>query len=420
MRGQGDLIGSPCLDKFCWSNVAFVRVTSRRHLSDQLCDERVKLDSIQRRKGTTGTSFINWLIMFPTLQAKLQRYDELEKQLQDPDVLADTNRMLACQREHGGLAKVARSIREFNQLEADLAAVHEMIETADDNETREYAQAELKDLQARFDPLRTELEDMVTAGDSLTRGSLIMEIRAGTGGDEASLFARDLFDMYTRFVEKQGWKFEVLELSTNEVGGMKEVVLSITGESAFHQLQFESGGHRVQRVPETETQGRVHTSAATVAVMPEATDVDVEVRDEDLQIDTMRAGGPGGQKVNKTESAVRITHLPSGIVVRIQDEKSQHKNKAKAMRVLRSKLLESRQDTLNKERSAQRRTLIGSGDRSERIRTYNFPQNRLTDHRINLTIHKLDQVMQGDLEEVVGALVQFDREERLRGGTSLV
>lgn len=357
--------------------------------------------------------------MFPTLQAKLQRYEELERQLQDPVVLADTNLMLACQREHGGLGKVARSVREFNQLEADLAAVHEMIETADDDETREYAQAELQDLQARFDPLRTELEDMVTAGDSLTRGSLIMEIRAGTGGDEASLFARDLFDMYTRFVEKRGWKFEVLELSSNELGGMKEVVLSITGEAAFHQLQFESGGHRVQRVPETETQGRVHTSAATVAVMAEATDVDVEIRDEDLQIDTMRAGGPGGQKVNKTESAVRITHLPSGIVVRIQDEKSQHKNKAKAMRVLRSKLLESRQDTLNKERSEQRRTLIGSGDRSERIRTYNFPQNRLTDHRINLTIHKLDQVMQGDLEEVVGALVQFDREERLRGGTSL-
>jgi len=358
--------------------------------------------------------------MFPTLQSKLQRYEELEKQLQDADVLADTNRMLACQREHGGLGKVARSVREFNQLEADLASVQEMIETAEDNETREYAQAEFKDLQARFDPLRTELEDMVTAGDSLTRGSLIMEIRAGTGGDEASLFARDLFEMYTRFVDKNGWKFEVLELSANELGGMKEVVLSITGESAFHQLQFESGGHRVQRVPETETQGRVHTSAATVAVMPEATDVDVEIRDEDLQIDTMRAGGPGGQKVNKTESAVRITHLPSGIVVRIQDEKSQHKNKAKALRVLRSRLLESRQETLNKERSEQRRTLIGSGDRSERIRTYNFPQNRLTDHRINLTIHKLDQIMQGDLEEVVGALVQFDREERLRGGTSLL
>lgn len=358
--------------------------------------------------------------MFPTLQVKLQRYEELERLLQDPEVLADTSKMLDYQREHGGLSKIARSVKEFNDLEADVAAVREMVDTAEDNETREYAQSELTELQVRYDALRTELEDMVTAGDSLTRGSLIMEIRAGTGGDEAALFARDLFDMYTRFVEKRGWKFEVLELSANELGGMKEVVLSITGEGAFHQLQFESGGHRVQRVPETETQGRVHTSAATVAVMPEATDIDVEIRDEDLQIDTMRAGGPGGQKVNKTESAVRITHVPSGIVVRIQDEKSQHKNKAKALRVLRSKLMESRQATLDKERSAQRRTLIGSGDRSERIRTYNFPQNRLTDHRINLTVHKLDQIIQGDMDEVVGALVQFDREERLRGGNTLV
>ncbi|MBM4074127.1 MAG: peptide chain release factor 1, partial [Planctomycetes bacterium] len=282
-------------------------------------------------------------------------------------------------------------------------------------ETREYAQAELNDLQTRFDVLRTELEDMVTAGDAMTRGSLIMEIRAGTGGDEAALFARDLFEMYTKYVEHKGWKFEVLEISATELGGLKEVVLSITGEGAYHQLQFESGGHRVQRVPETETQGRVHTSAATVAVMPEATDVDVEIREEDLQIDTMRAGGPGGQKVNKTESAVRITHMPTGIVVKIQDEKSQHKNKSKAMRVLRSRLLEARQEQLNKERSDHRRTLVGSGDRSERIRTYNFPQNRLTDHRINLTLHKLDQIIVGNMDEVVGAMVEFDRNERLQG-----
>ncbi len=356
--------------------------------------------------------------MFPVLQAKLTRYEELERQLQDPAVLADTTRMLEIQREHGGLGKVAQTVRQFNQLEADLATAREMLESADDEETREYAQAECNELQAKFDSMRVELEDMVTAGDSLTRGSLIMEIRAGTGGDEAALFARDLFEMYTRFVEKKGWKFEVLEISTTELGGLKEAVLSITGEGAFHQLQFESGGHRVQRVPETETQGRVHTSAATVAVMPEATDVDVEIRDEDLQIDTMRAGGPGGQKVNKTESAVRITHLPTGIVVRIQDEKSQHKNKAKAMRVLRSRLLEQRQETLNQERSAQRRTLVGSGERNERIRTYNFPQNRLTDHRINLTVHKLDQIITGDLEDVIQAMVAFDREERLRGNVA--
>ena len=354
-------------------------------------------------------------MMFPALQAKLTRYEELERLLQDPGVLADTLRMLEIQREHGGLGKVALTVRHFNQLADDLATAREMHESADDVETRDYAQAECTELQLQFDALRVELEDMVTAGDSLTRGSLIMEIRAGTGGDEAALFARDLFDMYTKFVEKKRWKFEVLELSTTELGGLKEAVLSITGEGAFHQLQFESGGHRVQRVPETETQGRVHTSAATVAVMPEATDIDVEIRDDDLQIDTMRAGGPGGQKVNKTESAVRITHVPSGIVVRIQDEKSQHKNKAKAMRVLRSRLMEQRQDKLNQERSEHRRTLVGSGERNERIRTYNFPQNRLTDHRINLTVHKLDQIIAGDLDDVVQAMVAFDRQERLHG-----
>jgi len=354
--------------------------------------------------------------MFPVLQAKLERYEELERLLQDPEVLSQTSRMIELQREHGGLGKVSKIVREFNQLLADLATAREMLDSAKDTETREYARAECEELHSKFEVMQVELEDIVTAGDSMTRGSLIMEIRAGTGGDEAALFARDLLEMYTKFVEQRGWKCEVLEISVTELGGLKEVVLSITGDGAFHQLQFESGGHRVQRVPETETQGRVHTSAATVAVMPEATDIDVEIRDEDLQIDTMRAGGPGGQKVNKTESAVRITHIPSGIVVRIQDEKSQHKNKAKAMRVLRSRLMESRQDQINKERSAQRRTLVGSGDRSERIRTYNFPQNRLTDHRINLTLHKLDQIIVGHMGEVINSMVEFDRNERLHGG----
>ncbi len=259
------------------------------------------------------------------------------------------------------------------------------------------------------------MEDLLTAGDAATRGSLIMEIRAGTGGEEAALFARDLFNMYTRYVESKGWKMEIMEMGEAEMGGLKEVVMTISGEGAFMNLQFESGGHRVQRVPETETQGRVHTSAATVAVLPEATEVDVEIRDEDLNIETMRAGGPGGQKVNKTESAIRITHIPTGLVVKIQDEKSQHKNKAKALRVLRSRLLELRSAELANARADERRTLIGSGGRNERIRTYNFPQNRLTDHRIGLTLYKLDNIMQGNLDELISPLKEFDRQERLKG-----
>lgn len=358
--------------------------------------------------------------MFPSLEAKLKRYEELERQLQDPEVLADVNQLLAIQREHGGLAKVAKAVRSFHELEENVEAARAMIHEEKDADARAYAQAELDELLQERERLAGELEDMVAAGDSITRGGLIMEIRAGTGGDEAALFARDLFEMYQRFVDARGWKWEVLDFSPTELGGIKEATISITGEGAFHELQFESGGHRVQRVPETETQGRVHTSAATVAVLPEASDVEIDIRNEDLEIDTMRAGGPGGQKVNKTESAIRITHVPTGIVVKCQDEKSQHKNKAKAMRVLRSRILELKQREADQARASQRRTLIGSGDRSQRIRTYNFPQNRLTDHRIGLTLYKLDQIMQGSLDDLVEGLLEFDRMERLKGGGEAV
>lgn len=354
--------------------------------------------------------------MFPSLQAKLARFEELELQLQDQAVLADPQRMTQVQRERGGLVKVAGQVREFNRLEEEVATARAMAAEEQDPETKAYAESELKDLLVRLSALQSELEDMVLAGDALTRGSLIVEIRAGTGGEEAALFAGDLFGMYQKYVDRQGWKTEVLEFSPSEMGGVREVIFSVSGEGAYRHLQFESGGHRVQRVPETETQGRVHTSAATVAVLPEATEVEIQIRDEDLQIDTMRAGGPGGQKVNKTESAIRITHLPTGIVVKCQDEKSQHKNKSKAMRVLRSRLLERRTEELHAARASQRKLQVGSGDRSERIRTYNFPQNRLTDHRIGLTLYKLDQVIQGDIDELVGALLKFDREERLKGG----
>ena len=354
--------------------------------------------------------------MFPSLEQKLVRFEDLEKQLQDVALVSDIDAMIAVQREYGGLRKVAEAVREFHRLEGDIAAAQAMLDEEQDDAGREYAQAELDELQTQRDALATELEDLATAGDSITRGGLIMEIRAGTGGDEAALFAGDLFEMYQRYAEVQGWKWEVMDAAPTELGGFKEVVIAIEGEGAYHRLQFESGGHRVQRVPKTETQGRIHTSAATVAIMPEASEVEVELRPEDLQVDTMRAGGPGGQKVNKTESAVRITHLPSGIVVKCQDEKSQHKNRAKAMRELRSRILDAEQQRAADERSAARRTLIGSGDRSQRIRTYNFPDNRVTDHRIGLSLHRLDQILTGDMDELIGGLIEFDRQERLQAG----
>ena len=354
--------------------------------------------------------------MFPSLETKLKRYEELEQQLQDPDVLADVNKLLSVQREYGGLAKVAKSVREYHSLEEEIDTARMMVEEETEPESKQYAQTELDQMLEQMEALQVELEDLATAGDSITRGGLIMEIRAGTGGDEAALFAGDLFEMYQRYVELKKWKLEVLDVSPSEIGGFKEITFSVSGEGAFHHLQFESGGHRVQRVPETETQGRIHTSAATVAVLPEVTDVEINIRGEDIQVDTMRASGPGGQKVNKTESAVRLTHLPTGVVVKCQDEKSQHKNKAKAMRVLRSRVFEAEKARTQKERAEQRRTLIGSGDRSQRIRTYNFPQNRVTDHRINLTLYKLDQTMQGNLDELIDVLLEFDRQERLKAG----
>lgn len=356
--------------------------------------------------------------MFPSLEIKLKRYEEIERMMEDPEIISDPAKFIPLQREQGGLAKVAKAVRRWQDLTDDIATAEEMLGEETDEESKEMLQGELDEYKEQMTALEPELEELALAGDSITRGGLIMEIRAGTGGDEAALFAGSLFDMYKRLIERRGWKWEVIEGQPTELGGFKEITFSITGEGAFHQLQFESGGHRVQRVPETETQGRIHTSAATVAVLPEATEVELEIGPDDLRVDTFHASGPGGQKVNKTESAVRITHLPTGVVVQCQDEKSQHKNRAKAMRVLRGRVLEAMQREEREKRDSERRTLIGSGDRSQRIRTYNFPQGRVTDHRINLTIYKLDRIMLGELDELIDGMLEFDRQERLNSTTN--
>jgi peptide chain release factor 1 len=283
-----------------------------------------------------------------------------------------------------------------------------MLDAADPDE-KAMAAEEAATIKAERDQIWDELLELSVGGEDANRMRCVLEIRAGTGGEEAALFARDLFEMYRRFAETKGWKVEIMDSSVSERGGFKEIILSIEGDGAYRALQFESGGHRVQRVPETEAQGRVHTSAATVAVMPEPEDIEIDLKPEDYRLDKFCASGPGGQHVNKTESAIRLTHLETGIVVQCQDEKSQHKNLAKAIRVLKTRLYEAKRETERKERSKERMSLIGSGDRSERIRTYNFPQNRLTDHRINLTLYKLDQIIAGDMQPVSEALMEYER-----------
>lgn len=352
--------------------------------------------------------------MFEKLQADHRRFLEIEQSLLDPAVTSSATRVTELARERGRLAKTAVHYDRYLALGKEIEQAEALLKADADDEMRDYAEAEIATLRERreveAETLRNLLYDRESGAD---HSSMIMEIRAGAGGDEAALFARDLYEMYRRYAETMGWKFEVMDMDATELGGFKEVSLSIKGDGAFRHLQFESGGHRVQRVPQTETQGRIHTSAATVAVLPEPEDVEVEIRTEDLHIDVMRAGGPGGQHQNKTESGVRITHLPSGIVVNCRDERSQHKNKTKALRILKSRLYDQTQEKARSERDHARRTLIGSGDRSQRIRTYNFPQNRVTDHRIGLTLHSLDQVIQGDLEGLTAALIDHDRREQL-------
>jgi peptide chain release factor 1 len=318
-------------------------------------------------------------------------------------------------REFSELQPLVESIKAYQGIENEIADLNAMLEdAATDPEMRALAETEKPALQARRDELAQKIRIALIPKDAMDERNVILEIRAGTGGDEASLFAGDLFRMYERFAAKQGWKVEIVSASEGTVGGYKEIIAEVRGRGAFAKLKFESGVHRVQRVPDTETQGRIHTSAATVAVLPEVEEVDIKINDSDLKIDTMRSGGAGGQHVNKTESAIRITHLPSGIAIVVQEERSQHKNRAKAMATLRARLYDAQKQKLDSERAAERRGQVGSGDRSERIRTYNFPQARVSDHRINLTLYKLPQVMEGEaLGEIIDALVQEHQAELL-------
>ncbi len=318
-------------------------------------------------------------------------------------------------REFSELGPVIEAIKAYRAVTSELADLEALAsDAASDAEMRKLADAEKPALQARKDRLEQQIQLALIPKDAMDDHDAILEIRAGTGGDEAALFAGDLFRMYERYAAQQGWKTEILSISEGSKGGFKEIVAEVHGRGVFAKLKFESGVHRVQRVPDTEASGRIHTSAATVAVLPEVEDVDIKINDDDLKIDTMRAQGAGGQHVNKTESAIRITHLPSGMIVFVQEERSQHKNKAKALKMLRAKLYDAQRSKLDAERAAERRGQIGSGDRSERIRTYNFPQGRVTDHRINLTLHKLPQVMEGEaLHEVIDALVTEHQAELL-------
>lgn len=341
------------------------------------------------------------------LTSLVERFEEVQALLSDPDVIADQDRFRALSKEFSQLESVVKAFNQYQQAQEDLESATEMM-NEDDAEMREMAQEEFKAAKAQIETLETDLQILLLPRDPNDDSNCFVEIRAGAGGDEAAIFAGDLFRMYSRYAETQGWRIEVMNANEGEHGGFKEVIANVSGDGAYGIFKFESGGHRVQRVPETESQGRIHTSACTVAVLPEVPESQaIEINPADLRIDTFRASGAGGQHVNKTDSAIRITHIPTGVVVECQDERSQHKNRAKAMSVLNARLNQMEQDKRAAEEASTRKSLVGSGDRSERIRTYNFPQGRVTDHRINLTLYKLDDVIEGDL----GALLEPIRQE---------
>jgi peptide chain release factor 1 len=344
-----------------------------------------------------------------------QRFDEIDGLLADPAVLADRQRYRDLMIERGSLAPIVEKYREHQQARARQEESRALLEEGD-AELRALAQEELAELGARLEAIERELRTLLTPKDPNDEKSVFLEIRGGTGGDEAALFAADLFRMYARYAESRRWRVEVMSQTATGIGGLKEVIALIEGRGAYSLLKYEAGVHRVQRVPVTEASGRIHTSAVTVAVLPEAEEVEVEIKPEELRIDVFRSSGPGGQSVNTTDSAVRITHLPTGLVVSCQDEKSQHKNKAKGLRILRARLKERMEEEQAAKRASERKGMVGSGDRSERIRTYNFPQNRVTDHRIGLTIHRLESFLEGDIQEMIAALTAHYQAEALGGG----
>jgi len=342
------------------------------------------------------------------------KYDSINEQLSDPNISADREKMISLTRERSDLSEIVEAYSKYASVLKNIKGNKEIIETVNDNDLVSMAEAELDDLNAEKERLEEEIKVLILPKDPNDDKGIIMEIRAGTGGEEAALFAGDLFRMYSRYAEMRNWKIELIDISDTGLGGIKEAVFSVNGNNVYGDLKFESGVHRVQRVPETEGSGRVHTSAASVAVLPEAEDVQIEINQNDLKIDIFRAGGAGGQNVNKVETAVRITHLPTGMVVQCQDERSQLKNRQKAMKVLKARLYDLELKKQNAEISAQRKLMVGSGDRSDKIRTYNFPQNRVTDHRIGLTLYNLSNIMEGHIDELIEQLKIADKTEKLQ------
>ncbi|WP_461244256.1 peptide chain release factor 1 [Secundilactobacillus muriivasis] len=351
--------------------------------------------------------------MFDRLQAVVDRYDELNELISDPEVIADTRRFMELSKEEADLRDTVEAYRQYQNVVSQINDDNEMLREKLDDEMTEVVKEELKELEPQKTALEDKIRLLLLPKDPNDDKNIVMEIHGAAGGDEASLFAADLFDMYSRYAEKQGWSVEVVDRNETEVGGFKEIVMLISGNKVYSKLKYESGAHRVQRVPVTESAGRLHTSTATVGVMPEAEDVDIDIDSKDIRTDVYRSSGAGGQHINKTSSAVRMTHLPTGIVVAMQDERSQQQNRAKAMQILRSRVYNYYREQEESAYDEQRKSAVGTGDRSERIRTYNYPQNRVTDHRIGLTLNKLDKIMNGDLDDVIDALILYDQTQKM-------